>query len=360
MGNGTWMLYGANGYTGELIAEEAAHRGLTPILAGRREAAVRPLAERLGFEYRIFSLDTPDHIAAKLAGVDAVVLAAGPFSATSAPMVDACMATKTHYLDITGEIAVFEACHGRDDEAKQAGIAVIPGVGFDVVPSDCLAASLREALPAATHLELAFAGGGSWSRGTAKTMIEGMGDGGAIRKDGVIKKVPPTWKTLEVPFRDKPRSCVSIPWGDVSTAFYSTEIPNIIVYMHMPERMAKAVKVMSPLMPMLTWKPLQNLIKAGIDRAVTGPDEITRERVKTQMWGRVVDDAGNAIEGTLITPEGYKLTAECAVESVRRVLSRPEPGALTPSMAFGAKYITTFKGCDMQIDPGDEPARKTA
>jgi len=360
MGDGTWMVYGANGYTGELIAEEAVHRGMTPILAGRREAAVRPIADRLGCPCRVFPLDSAEQIAEHLTGVDALLLAAGPFSATSAPVVAACIARGTTYLDITGEIAVFEACQRRGEAARAAGIALIPGVGFDVVPTDCLAASLRNALPTATHLELAIAGATSWSRGTAKTMLEGMSEGGAVRIDGAITKVPPAYKTRDVPFRDHARACVSIPWGDVSTAYYSTEIPNIIVYMHLPPRMQSAVRTMRPLLPVLAWKPLQSLIKAGIERTVTGPDEMTRERTQTQLWGRVSDDDGNVIEGTLITPEGYKLTAEVAVESTRRALSHRQHGALTPAMAFGADYITTFKGCDMRIDPGDEPAQQTA
>ena len=354
MGTGEWLVYGANGFTGELIAVEAKRRHMVPILAGRRENKVRPLAERLGFDHRVFSLDEPSEIEAGLAGVDAVVLAAGPFSATSRPMVDACLATHTHYLDITGEIAVFEAIHARDAEAAAAGVTLMPGVGFDVVPTDCLAASLHRALPSATELELAISGGGSWSRGTAKTMIEGMSEGGAVRVDGRIEPVPTMHRTREVPFRDKPRTCVSIPWGDVSTAYYSTGIPNITVYMYLPPNMRRAMKTMSPLLPMLGWKPLQNLIKTGIEHSVTGPDARTRERVRSQLWGRVADPDGNAVEGTLVTPEGYRLTAEATVAAVRRVLAGGvRPGALTPSMAFGPDFVGELDGCDLRIGADD-------
>src|SRR6266545_4114126 len=114
----TFLLYGANGYTGELIAEEAVRRGLRPILAGRREEAVRPIAERLGLERRIFALTSPDEIARQLDGVAAVLLAAGPFSATSAPVVEACLRARKHYLDITGEIEVFEAIFRRGPQTR--------------------------------------------------------------------------------------------------------------------------------------------------------------------------------------------------------------------------------------------------
>src|SRR3954467_15798150 len=152
----TWMIYGANGYTGELVAREAVRKGLSPILAGRNAEAVGRLARELGLQSRAFSLDDPQGTAAELQGVEAVLHCAGPFVHTSAPMVDACLATGAHYLDITGEIAVFESILARGEEARKATVALLPGVGFDVVPSDCLAARLAAALPDATDLVLAF------------------------------------------------------------------------------------------------------------------------------------------------------------------------------------------------------------
>src|SRR6266550_6648973 len=147
-----WMIYGANGYTGQLIAELANNHGEKPILAGRNAAKVRALAEKLGLPWRAFALDRPD-----LRDIELVLHCAGPFSATSRPMVDACLLARAHYLDITGEIDVFESVLGRDEEARQRGIVLLPGAGFDVVPSDCLAALLKQRLPSATKLELAFA-----------------------------------------------------------------------------------------------------------------------------------------------------------------------------------------------------------
>jgi saccharopine dehydrogenase (NAD+, L-lysine-forming) len=169
----TWMIYGVNGYTGRILAERAKAEGRAPILAGRREDAVRPLAEALSLPHRIFSLDDPAAVDAGLEGVGAVVHCAGPFSKTSAPMVDGCLRRRTHYLDITGEVEVFEAVFTRDKEARDAGVVLLPGAGFDVVPTDCLAAGLKERLPDAIELELAFQDMGSLSAGTMKTMVEG-------------------------------------------------------------------------------------------------------------------------------------------------------------------------------------------
>jgi saccharopine dehydrogenase (NAD+, L-lysine-forming) len=349
MATGRFLLYGANGYTGVLIAEEARRRGLAPVLAGRREEAVRPLAERLGLEHRAFALDDARALDAALAETGTILLAAGPFSATSRGVVDACLRARAHYLDITGEIAVFEACFARDAEARDRGVTVLPGVGFDVVPSDCLAASLKAALPGATHLELAFASQGSPSKGTSITMVEGLPHGGAVRVDGRIRPDPAASRVREVRFRDRPRLAVAIPWGDVSTAFRSTAIPNIVLYMAAPRGLVRLLRLTRPLLPLAGTRLAQRVLKHFAARA-PGSSEEERRTGRSQLWGRVADANGAAVEGTLVTPEGYRLTALAAVESARRVAAgEAPPGALTPSLAFGARYVASFEGCDLAV-----------
>ncbi|HEX8943023.1 MAG TPA: saccharopine dehydrogenase NADP-binding domain-containing protein [Gemmatimonadaceae bacterium] len=350
------LVYGANGYTGRLIAERAHRVGVRPILAGRRADAVAPIAAELGFEHRVFPLDTPAQIARSLVGVSAVLLAAGPFSATSAPMLEACIMAGVHYLDITGEIAVFEHCAAQHERALAAGVVVLPGVGFDVVPSDCLAATLAAALPGATHLELAFASaGGSGpriSRGTARTMLEGFGQGGAVRQESRIQRVPLAWRTRRVAFRDKERTTASIPWGDVATAYYSTGIPDIVVYTAMPRRQIRALGLARLLAPIVRLHAVKQFVARRIERGAPGPDENTRRNARTQLWGRVVDADGRSAEATLVTTESYRLTAETAVESARRVAAGlVTPGFRTPSLAFGAGYIAEFDGCDIAMSP---------
>src|SRR6187402_1304471 len=110
-------------------------------------------------------------------------------------MVDACLAERVPYLDITGEIAVFEAAAARDAEAKAAGVVLLPGAGFDVVPSDCLAAHLKRRLPSATSLALAFQVLGGVSRGTATTAVENLARGGMVRRAGKLVAVPAAYKT---------------------------------------------------------------------------------------------------------------------------------------------------------------------
>ena len=342
-----WLLYGANGYTGRLIAEEAARRGLRPILAGRDAGRVGEVAGRYGLEARAFGID---EIASHLDGIDVVLLAAGPFSATSRPVVDACLRRGAHYLDITGEIEVFEAIFARDAEARARGSVLMPGVGFDVVPSDCLAVSLAEALPGADGLELAFAASTGPSAGTTKTAIENLSRGGAIRENGRIVRVPSAWRTKTVPFRDRERLAVTIPWGDVATAYRSTGIPNITVYMAMPPGQIATTRRTRALAPLLGTAPVQAALKWLAGRFVSGPDEEARRTARTQLWGRV-SSGRRAVEGTLETPEAYALTARAAVEIAERVSAGSvAPGAWTPAQAFGGRFVLDLGGCDLQVE----------
>ncbi|MES1244972.1 MAG: saccharopine dehydrogenase NADP-binding domain-containing protein [Acidobacteriota bacterium] len=337
----TWMIYGANGYTGELAAREAARRGLKPILAGRNPEAVGRLASELGLEQRVFSLEEP-----KLEGMSAVLHCAGPFVRTSRPMVEACLAAGAHYLDITGEIAVFEKVLALGGKAEKAGVALLPGVGFDVVPSDCLAARLAAALPDATELTLAFASTkGSISRGTMKTMIESFPAAGAVRRDGRIVPVPVAFDAREIDFPGGRRWAMTIPWGDVSTAWWSTGIPNIRVYTGTPPKTIRKMRRLNPFLPLLGWKPLKRFLQRQVEKRVTGPSEEIRRTSRVELWGEARNASGRSVTATLVTPEAYHLTAVTAVESAERA-ARGEvpPGAWTPSKAFGKDYVLGFPG----------------
>ncbi len=356
------LLYGANGYTGRLILETALGRGLPVTVAGRSREAIEPLAREHAVPYEVFSLEEPPRrLAERLAGFGALLLAAGPFSRTSAPAVAACLKARVPYLDITGEIGVFEAVFARHAEAVTEGVVLLPGVGFDVVPSDCLAASLALALPGAIRLQLAFRGFGI-SAGTARTMLEGLPKGGAARVDGKLVPVPAAWKARTIPFPDRPRHAMTIPWGDLSTAYRSTGIPNIETYMAMAPSHVSAVRWARPLLPLAGFGPLQALLAAWVKKGVAGPTAEERARERSLLWGRVEDGEGRAVEGTVETLEGYTLTAETAVSAVERVLrGAVKPGAWTPSRAFGPGFIETVRDTKLTVPSradGGPPVRK--
>lgn len=344
-----WLLYGANGYTGRLIAEEALRSGLRPVLAGRRAAAVEPIARQLGCPARFFDLRRVERVAAGLEGIHTVLHCAGPFSQTAGPMIDACLAAGANYLDITGEIDVIEAAAARHPRAVASGVALIPAVGFDVVPTDCLAAMLAAKLPDAERLMLALSGSFRMSPGTARTVLEGLARGGRARVDGQIVRVPVAWKTREVPFREGAKRAVTIPWGDVASAWHTTGIPNIEVYSALPERQIRALRRLRPVLPLLGLAPARWLLGRAIRRWVAGPSAEHRGGGASSLWGRVEGPGRRAAEATLATPEGYRLTVLAATACIQRVLAGTVvPGFATPARAFGADFIATLPETDLR------------
>lgn len=335
-----WMLYGANGFTGVLIAEEAVRRGHKPILAGRSAEKLRPLADRLNLEMIAVDLADAAALESAVKKVSLVFHAAGPFVRTSEPMLQACLAAKASYVDITGELPVFERTLSLDARAKELGVALISGVGFDVIPSDCLGKYVADAVPDATSLEIAFSAVGSPSRGTAKTMLEMLPRGAFVRRNGALVPAPRPAETRSVRFPMGDRTAVSIPWGDLVTAYHSTGVPNITTYMAMPPAMARMNALLEPLLARALEVPavLRGAQKL-MDRVATGPTEAQRETGRSHLWARAANKRGDVKEAWLDTVEGYRLTAEGGVLAVEKILGKGVTGATTPSLAFGADFV---------------------
>ena len=340
------LIYGSTGYTGRLIVDQALAHGLRPTLAGRDAEAVRTQAEALGLAWRVARIDDPTALEAAVTGASVVLHCAGPFAHTWRAMSDACLRCRAHYLDITGEIAVFEGLARRDAEARAAGIMLLPGVGFDVVPSDCLAAHLARRMPNATHLSLAFRAIGGASRGTLSTMIENLGSPGAIRRDGRIVAVPQSWRTRRIDFGDgKLRDATTIPWGDVSTAFHSTGIPNIEVYVTMRPALRRAAIVSRWLAPLLRSRIVRGMLTTWVRRRAPGPSEGERQRGASLLWGEAMAPSGERVEAQLRGASGYVLTAQTAVHLAAKALAGQAPiGFQTPSRAYGADVILEIPG----------------
>lgn len=342
-----FLIYGANGYTGELILRRAVEQGLKPLIAGRNAEKLASLAEKYAVPFRAFSLEETGELDAALNEVALVIHCAGPFSLTSKLMVEACLRTRRHYLDITGEIAVFEAMAQRDAQAKEAGIMIMPGVGFDVVPSDCLAKRLKNLLSSATELTLAFYGlGAKISHGTQATMTMNIGNGGAIRRDGEIVSVPAAWKTREIDFgAGVKKTGVTIPWGDVATAFYSTGIPNIEVYTVVPDSVRKLMKLSRYLGWLLATKPVQRILHKQIPPG--GPSDEERAAGKSLLWGEARDADGNRVESRLVAPEGYTTTVLTALKIAEKILAGNFcAGFQTPAKCYGADLILEIEGTE--------------
>ncbi|PHN02662.1 saccharopine dehydrogenase family protein [Flavilitoribacter nigricans] len=348
----SFLLYGAYGYTGQLIIKECRAKGLQPVLAGRNREKIEALATEYGLPSAVFDLDDPAAIREHLQDQLLCVNAAGPFTRTARPLVDACLATKTHYLDITGEIEVFEELKGLDSEAKQAGIVILPGVGFDVVPSDCMANYLKEKMPDADWLELTIAmRGGGISHGTLSTMVENLGDPGAVRSNGQIKRVKTAHKQKKVDFGDFSRTVATIPWGDISTAYTSTGIPNIEVFSAMTKQAIRIMKYQRWFNPLLRNSLVKKLMQFWVDKKVTGPTASQNRDGAAYVHGSVQNGTGRQC-AILSAPEAYWLTALCTVLIAGKVLARDfTPGYQTPAGAYGWQLILEIPGTEIRDVP---------
>lgn len=338
------FIYGAYGYTGKLIVEVAVEQGLKPILGGRNSKLLTKLAEKYSLETSAFSVDNLAEWDKLLPDIDLVLNCAGPFGLTVEYVVPACLRHGVHYLDITGEIDVFSYIASLSKEATQANIVLMPGVGFDIVPTDCLSAKLKERLPDGSHLELAFQGNSGISRGTALSMVRRYHEGGVIRKDGKLKRVPIAYEVKNIHFGDKERQCMTIPWGDVYTAFFTTGIPNIKVFTGVDDKTLKS---------MLTFKKLSWIAKTGIaqwvmrsiiKKKVKGPSLEKRKTYLTYLWGRISNENNEQVTLEMQTMESYQLTAFTAVKAATIILEgNIEPGYKTPATAFGSNFIDQFE-----------------
>lgn len=330
------LVYGAYGYTGSIVTDQAVSEGLDPVIAGRRADPVEDRAAADDLDYRVFELNDTDAVEAALADVAVVLNCAGPFAATSEPFVDACLATGTHYLDITGEVGVFESIADRDIEARDAGVTLLPGVGFDVVPTDSLAAHVVDRLPDATDLKIGFQGLDELSPGTAHTAIDRLDEDGTVRRDGDLVSVPVAHDVRTIDFGDGPTTAAAIPWGDVATAYHTTGVPNITVYADQPPATIRFLRLSNRLGWLLGSDPFQHALHGLVDRFVDGPSPAERAEGRMYVWARATNGE-DAVISRLETPESYEFTKQSAVHLARRVRDGEAPiGFQTPAAAFGS------------------------
>ncbi|GER90625.1 saccharopine dehydrogenase [Dictyobacter vulcani] len=342
----TFLLYGATGYTGELIARAALLRGLRPILAGRNATALQKLAEELGLTYRAFDLEKPATIDEGLAGVSVVLNCAGPFSFTARKLAEACLRVGAHYLDIAGEVPEFQLLHTYDSAAQAANVMLLPGVGFGIVPTDALALHLKTRLPTATQLSLAFHALGGVSRGTLLSTLKDLPNAGVVRQDGKLVPRHAGAERRRIDFGQGPLLTVTNPWrGDIFTAYYSTGIPGIKTYTVYPIALRIMMALSTPLKGVFRSAALQNFLKRQAQRQPPGPSAQERSQGKTVVWGEATDASGQRVVSHLVGPEAYDFTVLTALTIVERVLAgEVQPGFHTPSQVFGADLVLSIPG----------------
>jgi short subunit dehydrogenase-like uncharacterized protein len=339
------MIYGANGYCGRRLARFARDHGFSPLLAGRSKTALEALAGELQLPWRTFDLADRHATTAALAGMKLVMNCAGPFAATSRPMILACLEARAHYLDINGEIEVFIEAEHQGAAARKAGIVVCPGVGFDVVPTDCVAAVLKEALPEATHLALGFAAPSTMSPGSAKTITETLKFGCRVRENGALLAIPFGSDRRRIDFAEGEALGVAISWGDVACAYFTTGIPNIRFYLRMSAAVASISKATNALMPLLRMKPVERALGRLAHRLNHGPSEQEFSHAVSFIWGEARAPGGKTVAARLTTSSPYRLTLDAQMMALRHVLEeRPVGDFYTPSRLLGRRAVERLPG----------------
>jgi short subunit dehydrogenase-like uncharacterized protein len=340
------LIYGANGYTGRLIAEAALGLGLRPLLCGRNAGRLARLAEELGgLAFRVVSLEDARALDSALSGVAVVLNAAGPFSDTASSLAASCLRTRTDYLDVTGEVDVLDLLSKRDAEASARGAMILPGVGFDVVPSDCLAAHVARLAPEATWLALGVRGLVYVSRGSYRTLVEQAGRAVRIRRDGELVETVPGTLRRSFDYGDEPRESLAVSWGDLVTAWHTTGIPNIEVYFEATppvEAMLGAGRLLGPLFRTRTARAL---LKAQAEILPAGPSAEARASREAVLVAEAGDQRGRLACARLHSPEAYSFTGRSAATVASRVLSGVRrPGFQTPAGLLGPDFVTCLEG----------------
>jgi short subunit dehydrogenase-like uncharacterized protein len=311
------LIYGATGYTGRLVSDRAKAIGLDFEIAGRDAAKLATASAELGVGHRIFTLDDPASLPLHLHGLTVPLNCAGPFARTAEPLMQACMAVGAHYLDITAEISVYRLAEALGDAAEQAGTMLLPGVGWDVVPTDCLAAHVAARVDTPRSLRIALQVAGSMSRGSAMSAGEIIGAGPIARVDGVLMpKADAAISSFD--FGDGPVDCVPLSFGDLVTAWCSTGIPNIEMFVH----------VSGDAFP-----------QGDLASLPDGPNAEERDAHRARAVAEVTGTDGRTVRSMIETPNGYTYTSLAAVEAARRVLSSDyQPGFQTPVTVFGPVF----------------------
>jgi short subunit dehydrogenase-like uncharacterized protein len=302
----------------------------------------------------VVGLDDARQLSEALNDVACVVHMAGPFAVTSAPMLSACLATRTNYVDITGEIEVFEAIWSRKTEIQRAGITAVPGAGFDVVPTDCLAGYVAGKLEHPVLLTIVLRGLQSASRGTLRTAIRQIANPVLCRRAGEVVAVEdrsPRW----IDFGAGPEPCVPVSAGDVVTAFHSTGVGNITVYFRRTNLFRAATIVGKLFGPVLRSRFGQSGL-AAIGRGFPeGPNPAERAGHRSTIWAQAVDASGKLAMASLSTPDAYDLTANSVLEIAPRISSLPGAlGLVTPYQAFGADFVLSLPGCSRTDIPSSQ------
>lgn len=361
------VLYGATGYTGRLMAAELARREIPMLLAGRSRDKLEALSATLPTKPQVLVADASDP--ASLQGMaargQAVLSAAGPFASLGPPVQEACLKAGSHFLDITGETPYMLDTWSRDSRWREAGLAAVNAVGFDVVPTDVAAWLAADGLDRVDELDIAIWVGGEFgaSQGTQRSLVNMLGSESQGYEDGQWRPTPAGSFTREMDFggRVGPRSVLFVPIGDIATAPRTTGARTVRTYFAV--KSPTQAKIGGGIMRLsgvgivrqaLGSGPAQRLLASLVARGEEGPSDERRAAARFAVVAEA-RGAGQTRTVRLTGKDPYGLTAVTSVEIARRVAAGPpRTGALSPSQAIGdvRSFLPTLSAFGVDIDEG--------
>ena len=312
-----------------VIAQQAKARGLKPLLAGATATALAAMSRELDMPFRRVSARRYVRRFRDAVSSVSVVLRypAGPYSQTARPMLERVSPQASTIWTLTG-ICRSIRWSPRDEQAKQAGVMLLPAVGFDVVPTDCLAAHLKRRLPTATHLARSRLGAAASNAARCARRWKGWRrhlDSSRWQVDAHARHVDQTREIISGV--EKFGRTTAMSWGDAVTGvLHDGDSKHSRVFAAPPWLPAACIK------PRATRDGCSSLHRSGADAPFGGIDagRTCKEGVchirYVTCWGEGPND-GEGLSSRLVTPEAYDLTALTAVEAVVRVLGSPaRPG----------------------------------
>jgi short subunit dehydrogenase-like uncharacterized protein len=338
------VVYGAYGFTGRLILDALRERGVDFVVAGRNGAQVEDVAAAFGARFRVFDLSDVAVVDRELSRVGVLLNAAGPFVTTAAPLVASCLRSAVHYLDVSGEVEPLAHVAGLGDAARSRRVMLLPGIGFDVVPSDCLAVHLARRLPRAERLVLGISGLNNVSRGSARTFAAYAGTPIYVRRAGALEPLLFRTQLRWLDFGGGVRATLAVTWGDLVTAFHSTGIADIEVYFEATPERTVGIVANQYLGWMLRGPWARASLEALADRGRVGPSREELRAGRVIVTGEVSRGA-RRVAARIETPEAYAFTAVSAAAVAERVMAGAVvPGFQTPGMLLGPDFVLSLAG----------------
>lgn len=339
------LIYGGTGYTGRLIAEHARNLRCSPVIAGRTADRVQALSAELGVPGRVIALDEAQALDDALGDISVLINAASPFAQTSGPLIESCLRTRTHYLDITGELPAFRSAFCHDKAARKRGIMIMPGVGLGVVASDCLAMQVAALVPDAKYLRIALLRPRSFSRGTFRSALGLANSRVSVRRNGRLISVPVGRLQRTFDYGDGERESVAVSWADVFTAYYSTGIRNIEAYFEADFASRTLYQLSAGIADAMRFAPVQRWLNVAASAWPEGPSAQRRQAEKCVIVAEAEDSWRRRRCVRLETPDGYSFTAEAATAIAQRAMRGDFiSGFQTPAKVYGADFVLGFKG----------------